>query len=100
MIDYISREAAISRIKEAIPYHDNSITGLERAIGYLKSIPAADVAPVVRCADCKWFQINMRQDGYLPHGVPECECRHWCGECDPTDFCSYGARMDGDDNGN
>lgn len=54
------------------------------------------LVPVVRCADCKWFQINMRQDGYLPKGVPECECRHWCGACDPTDFCSYGMRMDGD----
>ena len=77
----------------------------------IKAIPAADVVerdcfdrllaendelrnarPVVRCADCKWFQINMRQDGYLPKGVPECECRHWCGSCDPTDFCSYGER--------
>ena len=62
----------------------------------LEDYPAADVVPVVRCADCKWFQINMRQDGYLPKGVPECECRHWCGSCDPTDFCSYGVRKDGD----
>lgn len=59
-------------------------------IDKVMEIPAADVAPVVRCADCKWFQCNMRQDGYLPDGVPEFECRYWCGPCDPTDYCSYG----------
>ena len=46
--------------------------------------------PLMRCADCRWFQCNMRQDGYLPHNVSEYECRHWCGPCDPTDYCSYG----------
>ena len=49
---------------------------------------------IVRCVDCKWFQCNMRHDGYLPNGVDEYECRHWCGGCDPTDFCSYGVRRD------
>ena len=53
-------------------------------------VPAADVAPVIRCANCKWFQCNRRGDGYLPEGVSEFECRHWCGPCDPTDYCSYG----------
>ena len=48
--------------------------------------------PLVRCVDCKWFQCNMSRDGILPRGVPEYECRHWCGECDPTDYCSYAER--------
>lgn len=48
MAEYIDREAAIARIKEAIPYHENLQNGLDRAISYLKSIPAADVRPVVR----------------------------------------------------
>lgn len=56
----------------------------------LEDCSYADVVEVVRCADCKWFQCNMRQDGYLPHNVSEYECRHWCGPCDPTDYCSYG----------
>lgn len=47
---------------------------------------------VIRCGDCKWFQCNMNRDGTLPNGVPEYECRHWCGECDPVDFCSYAER--------
>ena len=58
--------------------------------GRLIDADAFDARYVVRCADCKWMQYNMRGDGYLPEGVPEYECRHWCGEVDPTDFCSQG----------
>ena len=54
----------------------------------LLSIPAADVAPVVRCMDCKYWQDN--NDGY-PHE----ECRWGHGETpDANDFCSYGERME------
>ena len=48
---------------------------------------------IIRCAECKWFQCNMRMDGYLPKGVDEFECRHWCGPCDPVDFCSHAERI-------
>lgn len=48
--------------------------------------PAADVAPVVRCKDCKYWQDN--NDGY-PHE----ECRWGHGETpNANDFCSYGER--------
>lgn len=53
-----------------------------------------DAVEVVRCCDCKYFQCNMRQDGSLPFGVDEYECRHWCGYCDPMNFCSYGERRE------
>lgn len=53
-----------------------------------------DYVEVVRCAECKWFQCNMGRDGALPNGVPEYECRHWCGECDPVDYCSYAERRE------
>lgn len=57
----------------------------------LLSIPAADVAPVVRCKDCKYWQDN--NDGY-PHE----EFRWWHGETpDANDFCSYGERKEGVD---
>lgn len=54
----------------------------------LLSIPAADVAPVVRCKNCKYWQDN--DDGY-PHE----ECRWGHGETpDANDFCSYGDRRE------
>ena len=54
----------------------------------LLSIPAADVAPVVRCKDCKYWQDN---NGGYPHE----ECRWGHGETpDANDFCSYGERRE------
>ena len=47
---------------------------------------------LIRCANCKWFQCNVGHDGNLAPGVDMYECRHWCGGCDPTDFCSYAER--------
>ncbi len=53
--------------------------------------PAADVAPVVRCKDCKYWQDN---NGGYPHE----ECRWGHGETpEANDFCSYGEQKDGDD---
>ena len=50
---------------------------------------SSDVAPVVRCKDCKYWQDN--NDGY-PHE----ECRWGHGETpDANDFCSYGERKEG-----
>ena len=55
----------------------------------IKEMPAADVAPVVRCKDCQWFADN--NDGswlgcwlfqtiqIIPEDAPK-----------PDDFCSYG----------
>lgn len=83
MAEYIKRSAAIEAAKHAWA------KGLEPS-QYIEIIPAADVAPVVRCKDCKYWQDN--NDGY-PHE----ECRWGHGETpDADDFCSYGARMDGD----
>lgn len=65
--------------------------GIEKAID---EAPTIEAEPVIRCIDCKYFQCNMRPDGSLPFGVDEYECRHWCGYCDPMDFCSYGERRE------
>ena len=81
MAEYIEREAAI----ESLP------VAWDSAINALRNAPYADVAPVVRCKDCKYWQDN--NDGY-PHE----ECRWWHGETpDANDFCSYGERKEGVD---
>ena len=55
--------------------------------------PAADVAPVVRCKDCKH---------YIATGLDkEFGCEIFCGcydrpyRTEPDDYCSYGERRDG-----
>ena len=76
MAEYIEREVAI----ESLP------VAWDSAINALRNMPAADVVPVVRCKDCKYWQDN--NDGY-PHE----ECRWGHGETpDANDFCSYGER--------
>ena len=57
----------------------------------IKKIPAADVAPVVRCKDCKHYvdcKAISKKCCYVhlltPHPMPE------------DGFCSYGERKEGD----
>jgi hypothetical protein len=95
MAKYIDSDALKKQMASFVPFvidasNQAYADGLTDAYSLICQAPAADVVEVVRCADCKWFQCNMRQDGYLPHNVSEYECRHWCGPCDPTDYCSYG----------
>ena len=89
MAEYIEREAAIRVVNG-----QSSLTMTRSSlIDSISKLPAADVVPVVRCKDCKYWQDN--NDGY-PHE----ECRWGHGETpDANDFCSYGEQKEGADNG-
>lgn len=97
MAEYIERESAMllpELPKEYRHYQTDNLDdayehGWDDALCCLEHIPAADVAPVVRCKDCKYWQDN--NDGY-PHE----ECRWGHGETpEANDFCSYGEQKDG-----
>lgn len=103
--EYISREAAIKYAEHA--YHEWNLAMAaadgKRGINLVykrqelckavesvfRDMPAADVAPVVRCKDCKWFADNNGGEWYgckmfqvvriTPEDAPN-----------PDDFCSYG----------
>lgn len=76
-----------ANIKEA--FRENPVV-MGIMLRWIRKQPTADVAPVVRCRDCKYWQDN--NDGY-PHE----ECRWGHGETpNDDDFCSFGERMDGD----
>lgn len=98
MAECIERGATIKRIKEVYCVGCNSYNGVRcracgtgDAIDMIEDAPAADVAPVVRCEDCK-------------HRIYK-HVNSWIGEiggCNifnhpmPNDaFCSYGERKDG-----
>ena len=66
----------------------------------LDKMPTIDAVSVVRCRECKYSRINhlMKKD------ILSCENIDVCGEeylfeRDPNDFCSYGERKEGADNG-
>ena len=73
----------------------------ESDIGYMiRKRPTIDAVPVVRCRECKYSRINhlMKKD------ILSCENIDVCGEeylfeRNPNDFCSYGERKEGADNG-
>ena len=92
MAKYIDSGAFLEAVK------DISMWGSMAAM-LADSISVADVAPVVRCKDCKWFADNNDGEWYgcqmfqvvriTPEDTPK-----------PDDFCSYGERKDkGAENG-
>lgn len=83
MDEYIDRGTAIAKLT-ALEVTKPSAT-MTDAKRLLADMPAADVAPVVRCYQCRSY--NKPRLG-------------WCSvhlDCEgPDDFCGYGVRMDGD----
>ena len=81
MDDLINRQAAIEAVGDVHPLDYNGQAILHR----IQQLPTIDAVPVVRCKDC----IHLT-------------CTGWCGRefdwypVDPDDFCSNGARMDGE----
>ena len=87
MAEYITKKAAINAVENApIELFQSEWEEIEEAIN---TAPAADVVPVVRCKDCKWFVDNNGGEWYgckmfqvvriTPEDAPK-----------PDDFCSYG----------
>lgn len=92
MAEYITKKAAINAVESApIELFQSEWEEIEEAID---AAPTADVVPVVRCKDCKWFVDNNGGEWYgckmfqvvriTPEDAPK-----------PDDFCSYGERKDG-----
>lgn len=86
MADYIRREDALFALRKAERGGSmTALTRLERAYAEIREMPAADVAEVVRCKDCKYGSYDSK-----PNGAMVCLRTNdgfWRKE---TDFCSYG----------
>lgn len=92
MDEYITKKAAIKAVENApIELFQSEWNEIREKIN---AAPAADVVPVVRCKDCKWFVDNNGGEWYgckmfqvvriTPEDAPK-----------PDNFCSYGERRDG-----
>ena len=107
MGDYIEREALLKysramleRAKEHIrkgstesefwqAVHQTQREERAEFVSLLENAPAADVAPVVRCKDCRYRRnAKVNENGFLI-------CPASGMEITETDYCSYGALMDG-----
>lgn len=98
MAEYIKRDAIKARLDDLVDWcQDLRKPGLEQALAMLNEEPAADVAPVVRCKDCKHYRNHPNGLCYL-HTEPKENARGHSGNAvcvEPEDFCSYGERKDG-----
>lgn len=88
MAEYIDREAAnLALAEQGFDW--------DKAKQALASVPAADVAPVVRCKDCKHFnheRMECENEAVSTdhEGGAQYSLNFWL-----DDFCSYGERKDG-----
>lgn len=76
MTDYIRREDALKAL-----YNDYAYAAMD----VIKRLPAADVAEVVRCKDCKYGDYDSKSNGAMV--CLRTNDGFWRKE---TDFCSYG----------
>lgn len=86
MAEYMEREAAMQAFLAEKP--DAHYPGWYA--GLLEELPAADVAPVVRCKDCTYATLYEDSEGLY--------CTNICGlftRVMDDDYCSYGGRKDG-----
>lgn len=103
MAEYIDRAVCLSilRAKANMAVLMGAAPYFEKAAQMLEKLPAADVAPVVRCNGCKHYRNHPNGLCYL-HTEPKTNARGYSGEAvcvEPDDFCSYGERKEGADNG-
>ena len=78
--------------------NEHFINGIETVLEYAENLPAADVAPVVRCKDCKHSTLPSElTQRYGKPGTLTCHNRYApCNRRNVSgdDFCSYGDRRD------
>lgn len=104
MAEYLDREAALEicdkEYKERLRMHDYCGDTVAWNIGgAIKELPCADVAPVVRCKDCKYYKISELHPPYkfcfrLRHPT---ENRSVGYNFADDDFCSHGECREGKD---
>lgn len=99
MAEYIEREAALSLVQPDAPEDEKAAVTIATAKKLVRNIvqrtPAADVVPVVRCRDCKYYRVSalLAPNKFcfrLKH--PE-EDRPIGYNFAPDDFCSHGERL-------
>lgn len=93
MAEYIERAAAVKSVLR-MRRPENSVAQ-NRMLSIIQmdmlKLPAADVVPVVRCKDCKHYEMGVCLKIYSDGNVSKDAWQRR----KPVDFCSYGEREDG-----
>ena len=87
MDEYIKKEDIEQKIQDGL---NNLVLGHDaiEVLGIIYVMPAADVAPVVRCKDCEHLvNATVNGNGFLICDISDMETA-------PDDFCSHGDRRE------
>ena len=96
MAEYIKRETAVKAANEWVSEACMApVMRVSRLLDKLQKVPAADVAPVVRCEDCVHWDDDP--DTYGADDGPKGKCMKSFETMRADDFCSHGERKDGGD---
>lgn len=92
MDEYIDRAVCLSilRAKANMAVLMDASPYFEKAAQMLEKLPAADVAPVVRCKDCKHYNMGVCLKIYSDGNIHSAAWQ----KRKPDDFCSYGERRE------
>ncbi len=101
MAEYIDREAARLAVEQQCvdgkmlgnDESDSTLIDAYDVIDAIHDIPAADVAPVVRCKNCTHYDLGVCLKIYSDGNA---HFEAWQSR-NPDDFCSYGERKVVDD---
>lgn len=96
--EYIERDCLIDMIAERNRNTCNGKMSCIQMKRMVESIPNADVAPVVRCKECKHWKPSGSKAGNSfsdMEYIGGCEFANYCRR--ESDFCSYGERKEGAD---
>ena len=86
MAEYIERSYIRKMAMFEMAYTMETETDAAVVLRMIDDAPAADVAPVVRCKDCKYLvNATVNSNGFLICNAIDMEIA-------PEDFCSYGER--------
>ena len=91
--EYIRRDAAMKAVASQYGACRSPAQNqlLDKIRNKIRRMPAADVAEVVRCKDCQYYQdAKTNKKGFLI-------CPAFGMEITETDYCSYGVRMGQED---
>nr|DAO69780.1 MAG TPA: hypothetical protein [Caudoviricetes sp.] len=105
MAEYIEREKTVKLLRSLgnreYRKEKGTIQDAIKMISYPEYTPTADVAPVVRCKDCKHSTLPSElTQRYGKPGTLTCHNMHAPSNrrnVGSNDFCSYGERKDGGD---
>lgn len=90
MAEYIQRSYIRKMAMFEMAYTMETETDAAVVLRMIDDAPAADVTPVVRCKDCKHYDMGVCLKIYLDGNVHSAAWQ----KRKPDDFCSYGERKD------